>query len=77
MGWTVTHIHERWHTKPGGTRSPRWIKKTLQNRLPNELACNGITEMAAVNRYLTAQCLPPSNDRGRVRATEPGTALIL
>ena len=29
-GWTVTHVHERWHTEHGGTRSYPWTKKTLQ-----------------------------------------------
>lgn len=50
--------------------------RTLQDRLPNELALAGITEMAAANRYLTEQFLPPDNDRFMVPATEPGTAFI-
>ena len=29
-GWTVKHVHERWQTEHGGTRSSRWTKKTLQ-----------------------------------------------
>ena len=29
-GWTVKHVHERWQTEHGGTRSYRWTKKTLQ-----------------------------------------------
>jgi transposase len=29
-GWTVKHVHERWHTEHGGTRSYSWTKKTLQ-----------------------------------------------
>ena len=29
-GWTVKHVHERWPTEHGGTRSYRWTKKTLQ-----------------------------------------------
>ena len=28
-GWTVTHVHERWQTEHGGTRSSSWTKKTL------------------------------------------------
>ena len=50
--------------------------RTLQDRLPNELALAGITEMAAANRYLTEQFLPQYNERFMVRATEPGTAFI-
>jgi len=29
-GWTVKHLHERWHTEHGGTRSYTWTTKTLQ-----------------------------------------------
>ena len=29
-GWTVKHVHERWHTEHGGTRSYSGTKKTLQ-----------------------------------------------
>ena len=29
-GWTVKHVHERWYTEHGGTRSYSWTKKTLQ-----------------------------------------------
>lgn len=50
--------------------------RTLQDRLPKELALAGITEMAAANRYLTEQFLPQYNDRFMVLATEPGTAFI-
>ena len=50
--------------------------RTLQDRLPKELALAGITEMAAANRYLTERFLPQYNDRFMVRATEPGTAFI-
>ncbi|MBI5314382.1 MAG: ISNCY family transposase [Nitrospirae bacterium] len=50
--------------------------RTLQDRLPKELALAGITEMAAANRYLTEQFLPQHNARFMVRATEPGTAFI-
>ena len=32
--------------------------RTLQDRLPNELALAGITELAAANQYLTEQVLP-------------------
>ena len=44
--------------------------------MPKELACAGITEMAAANRYLTEQFLPQYNDRFMVRATESETAFI-
>ena len=50
--------------------------RTLQDRLPKELALAGITEMAAANRYLTEQFLPQHNARFMVWATEPGTAFI-
>ncbi len=50
--------------------------RTLQDRLPKELALAGITEMAVANRYLTEQFLPQYNHRFMVRATEPGTAFI-
>jgi transposase len=50
--------------------------RTLQDRLPKELAMAGITEMAAANQYLSEQFLPQHNKRFMVRATEPGTAFI-
>jgi len=50
--------------------------RTLQDRLPRELALAGITEMAAANRYLTEHFLPQHNTRFMVGATEPGTAFI-
>ena len=50
--------------------------RTLQDRLPKELALAGITEMAAANRSRTEQFLPQHNERGRGRATEAGTAFI-
>jgi hypothetical protein len=50
--------------------------RTLQDRLPKELALAGITEMAAANRYLTEQFLPQHNKRFMVQATETGTAFI-
>ena len=48
--------------------------RTLQDRLPKELALAGITEMAVANRYLTERFLPQYNERFMVQATEPGTA---
>ena len=50
--------------------------RTLQDRLPKELALAGITEMAAANRYRTEHFLPQHNTRFMVGATEPGTAFI-
>jgi transposase len=50
--------------------------RTLQDRLPKDLALAGITERAAANRYLTERFLPQDHDRFMVRATEPGTAFI-
>lgn len=50
--------------------------RTLQDRLPKELALAGITEMAAANRYLTEQFLPAHNQRFAVPASEAGTAFI-
>ncbi|MEK9141839.1 MAG: hypothetical protein AAB308_12370 [Nitrospirota bacterium] len=38
-------------------RSER-VFRTLQDRLPKELALAGITEMAAANQYLTAHFIP-------------------
>lgn len=50
--------------------------RTLQDRLPKELALAGITEMAAANRYLTEHFLPAYNQRFAVPAAEPGTAFV-
>ena len=50
--------------------------RTLQDRVPKELALAGITNMVAANRYLTAQFLPQHHARFMVGATEPGTAFI-
>jgi transposase len=50
--------------------------RTLQDRLPNELALAGITEMAAANQYLATQFLPTHNQRFAVPASEAGTAFV-
>ena len=50
--------------------------RTLQDRLPKELALAGITEMAAANRYLAERFLPAYNQRVAVAAPEVGTAFI-
>jgi hypothetical protein len=56
-------------------RSER-VFRTLQDRLPKELALAGITEMAAANQYLTAHFLPAYTQRFAVPAAETGTAFI-
>jgi transposase len=56
-------------------RSER-VFRTLQDRLPKELALAEITDMAVANRYLTEQFLPAYNRRFAVPATEPGTAFV-
>jgi transposase len=56
-------------------RSER-VFRTLQDRLPKELALAEITDMAAANRYLRTEFLPAYNRRFAVAATEPGTAFI-
>ncbi|NOT95230.1 MAG: ISNCY family transposase [Nitrospira sp.] len=56
-------------------RSER-VFRTLQDRLPKELALAGITERAAANQYLTAQFLPAYNRRFAVPAPEAGTAFV-
>jgi transposase len=56
-------------------RSER-VFRTLQDRLPKELALAEITTMAAVNRYLAEQFLPAYNRRFAVPAVEAGTAFV-
>ena len=56
-------------------RSER-VFRTLQDRLPKELALAEITTMAAANRYLAEQFLPAYNRRFAVAAAEPGTAFV-
>jgi transposase len=56
-------------------RSER-VFRTLQDRLPKELALAGITDLAAANRYLATQFLPAYNQRFAVPATEAGTAFV-
>jgi hypothetical protein len=50
--------------------------RTLQDRLPKELALAGITEMAAANQYVATRFLPAYNQRFAVPAPEAGTAFI-
>jgi transposase len=56
-------------------RSER-VFRTLQDRLPKELALAGITTMAAANKYLAEQFLPAYNRRFAVSALEVGTAFV-
>ena len=56
-------------------RSER-VFRTLQDRLPKELALAGITDRAAANQYLVTQFLPAYNRRFAVPAAETGTAFI-
>jgi transposase len=56
-------------------RSER-VFRTLQDRLPKELALAGITEMAAANRFLRDRFLPAYNQRFAVAASEVGTAFV-
>lgn len=50
--------------------------RTLQDRLPKELALAGITDMAAANEWLRTQFVLAYNQRFAVPATEPGTAFV-
>lgn len=56
-------------------RSER-VFRTLQDRLPNELAFAGITEMAAANQYLVTKFLSACNQRFAVPTSEVGTAFV-
>ena len=56
-------------------RSER-VFRTLQDRLPKELALAGITDMAAANEFLRNRFIPTYNQRFAVPATESGTAFV-
>ena len=56
-------------------RSER-VFRTLQDRLPKELALAGLTEIAAANRSLAERSLPAYNRRVAVPAPEVGTAFV-
>jgi transposase len=56
-------------------RSER-VFRTLQDRLPKELALAGITEMAAANAFLRTRFVPAYNQRFAVPAVESGTAFV-
>jgi transposase len=50
--------------------------RTLQDRLPKELAVAGITDQESANRYLKEVFIPDHNRRFAVPAPEPGSALV-
>lgn len=50
--------------------------QTHQERLPKELALNGITTMEAANRYLVEIYQPAYNDEFMVSAAEQGTGFV-
>lgn len=52
------------------------IFRTLQDRLPKELALAGIVEMAAANRFIADVFLPAYNARFAIAAAEPGSAFV-
>ena len=56
-------------------RSER-LFRTLEDRLPKELALAGISEIDAANAWLRAHYLPAHNARFAVAAEEPGTAFV-
>jgi transposase len=56
-------------------RSERMFK-TLQDRLPKELALHGVTTMEAANRFLVKRFLPAFNRRFAVVAAEEGSAFV-
>lgn len=56
-------------------RSERMFR-TLQDRLPKELALAGITTPEAANRFLRERYLPAHNRRFRITPTEPGSAFV-
>lgn len=56
-------------------RSER-VFRTLQDRLPKELALAGISTMVAANQYLGERFLPAYNRRFAIPASELGTAFV-
>lgn len=56
-------------------RSER-LFRTLQDRLPKELALEGITDMEAANRFLKTKYLKQFNRRFMVEAREQGDAFV-
>jgi transposase len=56
-------------------RSER-VFRTLQDRLPKELALAGIADLDAANRFIAERFLPDYNRRFAVAAAEPGSAFV-
>ena len=56
-------------------RSER-VFRTLQDRLPKELALAGVADLAAANRFIAETFLPDYNGRFAIAAVEPGTAFV-
>jgi transposase len=56
-------------------RSERTFR-TLQDRLPKELALECIADVETANRFIAETFLPTYNARFAVAATEPGTAFV-
>jgi hypothetical protein len=56
-------------------RSER-VFRTLQDRLPKEIALAGIADMDAANRFIAETFLPDYNARFAVAAAAPGTAFV-
>ncbi|HEY7244785.1 MAG TPA: ISNCY family transposase [Xanthobacteraceae bacterium] len=52
------------------------IFRTLQDRLPKELALAGIADMPAANRFIADAFLPAYNARFSIAAAEPGSAFV-
>lgn len=50
--------------------------RTLQDRLPKELALAGVTTVAAANLYLRETYIPAHNARFAVAAEQPGSAFV-
>lgn len=53
------------------------IFRTLQDRLPKELALAGIVDLVEANRFIAEVFLPDYNARFAIAAAEPGSAFVL
>lgn len=71
--WGITLIPA--YSPEAQGRSER-VFRTLQDRLPKELALVGITDMAAANQFLRGRFLPTYNRRFAVPTAEEGTAFV-
>jgi transposase len=52
------------------------VFRTLQDRLPKELALAGIDDVESANRFIAEVFLPDYNARFAIAAAEPGTAFV-